>query len=55
MKIEAVIWLRDIVDKLAGKHLVETAEVEEVLNNHRKIRFVEKGHRRRRVSGLGAD
>lgn len=31
MNIEGVIWLRDIVDKLAFKHHVETYEVEEVL------------------------
>ena len=46
MKIEAVIWLRDIVDKLISKHRVETAAVEEMLNNRPKIRFVEKGLRR---------
>ena len=46
MKIEAVIWLRDIVDKLTSKHRVEAGEVEEVLNNDAKIRFVEKGLRR---------
>jgi hypothetical protein len=46
VKIEAVIWLRDVVDKLIKKHCVETAEVEEVLNNQPKIRFVEKGLRR---------
>ncbi len=32
MKIEGIIWLRDIVDKLALKHHVETHEVEEVLS-----------------------
>ena len=45
MKIEGVIWLRDIVDKLAWKHQVDPDEVEEVLNNRPKIRFVEKGER----------
>ncbi len=45
MKIEGVIWLRDIVDKLARKHHVETYEVEEALENDPKIRFVEKGER----------
>ncbi len=45
MKIEGVIWLRDIVDKLISKHQVETYEVEEVLDNNPKIRFVEKGER----------
>ena len=46
MRIEGVIWLRDIVDKLASKHHVETDEVEEVLNSKPKFRFVEKGERR---------
>ncbi len=30
MKIGGIIWLRNIVDKLAFKHHVETHEVEEV-------------------------
>lgn len=46
MRIEGVIWLRDIVDKLAFKHHVETDEVEEVLNGKPKFRFVEKGERK---------
>ncbi len=46
MTIEGIIWLRDIVDKLAFKHRVEAIEVEEVLENRPKIRFVEKGKRK---------
>lgn len=46
MKIDSLIWLRDIVDKLAWKHQVDPEEVEEVLNNQPKIRFVEKGERK---------
>ena len=46
MRIEGVIWLRAVVDKLAYKHNVETSEVEEVLNSRPKIRRVEKGKRR---------
>jgi uncharacterized DUF497 family protein len=46
MKIAGVIWLRDIVDKLALKHHVEPYEVEEALDNKAKIRFVEKGERK---------
>jgi len=46
VEIETVIWLRSVVDKLAGKHQVDTLEVEEVLSNRPKIRFVEKGTRR---------
>jgi uncharacterized DUF497 family protein len=45
MKIKGIIWLRDIVDKLAFKHHVETHEVEEVLSGKPKFRFVEKGER----------
>ncbi|MBI4672270.1 MAG: BrnT family toxin [Chloroflexi bacterium] len=45
MQIDGIIWLRDIVDKLYTKHRVETFEVEEVLSDKPKIRFVEKGER----------
>jgi len=31
MKIEGVIWLRDVIHKLIFKHKVETDEVEEVI------------------------
>ena len=31
MKIEGVIWFRDIEDKLASKHHVETHEAEAVI------------------------
>jgi len=44
MKTEGIIWLREIIDKLAFKHQVGTDEVEEALNNKPKIRFVERGH-----------
>lgn len=45
MKIDGIIWLDHIVDKLASKHSVETYEVEEVLVLKPKFRFVEKGER----------
>lgn len=45
MRIEAIIWLRDVVDKMGSKHRVETFEVEEVFSNRPKVRFVEKGER----------
>jgi uncharacterized DUF497 family protein len=45
MRIEGIIWLRDVVDKLVSKHHVETYEVEEVFDGKPKIRFVEKGER----------
>ncbi len=45
MKIDAVIWLRAVVDKLAWKHGVQTAEVEEALASKPLIRLVERGKR----------
>ena len=45
MRIEDIIWLEVIVDKLAIKHHVEPDEVEEVLLNHPKFYFVENGER----------
>ena len=45
MKIEGIIWIRDVVDKLVFKHKVETYEVEEVLSNKPRFRLVEKGER----------
>jgi hypothetical protein len=46
MKINGIICIRDVVDKLAFKHKVETHEVEEALNGKPKFRFVEKGERK---------
>ena len=49
MKIEGIIWLNHIVDKLAFKHQVETYEVEEVLSENPRFRFVEKGERKTKM------
>ena len=46
MKISGIIWLPEIVEKIARKHRVEQAEVREVLSSSSHFRFVEKGHRR---------
>ena len=46
MRLKGTIWLREIVDKLAFKHGVETYEVEEVLKDNPKIRLIEKGERK---------
>ena len=43
MKITGVIWLREVVDKLAWKHQVTTEEVEEALAVARRFRFIETG------------
>lgn len=45
MRIEEVVWLDVIVDKVSAKHGVETEEVEEVLNNFPRFRYVENGKR----------
>ena len=45
MRIEEIVWLEEIIEKLWRKHHVETDEVEEVLRGRPKIRFVERGHR----------
>ncbi len=46
MNIEGIVWLTNVIDKLAVKHRVETYEVEEVLENKPRFRFVEKGDRK---------
>lgn len=46
MRIEEIIWLDTIVEKLAVKHGVAPEEVEEVLRNTPKIRFAKKGNRK---------
>ena len=45
MRINGIIWLRDVIDKLAFKHRVAQEEVEEVFENRPKYRFLEKGER----------
>ena len=45
MRIEGIIWLRSVIDKLLLKHGVETYEVEELFAGKPKFRFVEKGER----------
>lgn len=46
MKIKNVIWLDEIVDKLAQKHNVSQNEVRDIIKTSKHFRFVEKGHRR---------
>lgn len=45
MKINRIIWLESIVEKLATKHDIEKEDVIEVLSNKPRFRFVENGHR----------
>ena len=46
MKLSGIIWLEEIVDKIAVKHHVIQEEVREILSSSSHFRFVEKGHRR---------
>jgi uncharacterized DUF497 family protein len=43
MKLTGIIWLRDVVEKLLGKHNVTTDEVEEVISHAPRYRFIERG------------
>ncbi len=43
MKVTGIIWLRNVVDKLAWKHDVTTDEVEEVFSRSPRYRFIEVG------------
>jgi len=43
MKVTGIIWLREVVDKLARKHNLTTDEVEEALGSVRRFRFLEMG------------
>jgi hypothetical protein len=44
MKIQEIIWLESVEDKIIGKHQVHPFEVEQLLNNRPHIRFMELGH-----------
>jgi hypothetical protein len=45
MRVKRIIWLPGIEDKLAQKHSLLVAEVEEVLFGNPHVRFVERGYR----------
>lgn len=45
MYIDDLIWLPQIVEKLAVKHSVTQVEVEEVITNRPRVRRQESGHR----------
>lgn len=44
MRIDNIIWLPQVVDKLAWKHHVRPQDVEEVLFDNPIFRKVQKGH-----------
>jgi uncharacterized DUF497 family protein len=45
LKISDLVWLEEIVEKVARKHNVSREEVRQVLMSSKHFRFVEKGHR----------
>lgn len=46
MRVDRIIWLPAIVDKLVSKHGVLPEEVEDVLYSQPHVRRVERGYRR---------
>lgn len=44
MKVDGIIWLRNVIDKLLWKHHVTTDEVEEVFSLSPRYRFLERGN-----------
>lgn len=46
MRIEGLIWLDEIIEKLVSKHGVRQNEIREVFADRPSFRFVEKGHRK---------
>ena len=45
LQIDEIIWQQQFFEKLAIKHGVEKTEVEEVLSNRPRFRFISKGNR----------
>jgi len=45
VRLSGVIWMEDVVEKLAEKHDVRQHEVRETLTGRSFFRRVEKGHR----------
>ena len=43
MRVTGIIWLREVVDKLAWKHQVTTEEVDEAMAAARRFRFIKTG------------
>lgn len=43
MKIDGIVWLENIVEKLQKKHHITQTEVEQVFENNPQYRFLEKG------------
>ncbi len=44
MRIDGIVWLDSVVEKLAHKHRVSIDEVEEILTGGPRFRYVERGY-----------
>lgn len=44
MKVQNIIWLEAVEDKIVQKHQVYPEEVEEILAGKPHVRFMERGH-----------
>jgi uncharacterized DUF497 family protein len=45
LRVTTIVWLDEILEKLASKHGVGRSEVREIFSNKPFVRFMEKGHR----------
>lgn len=46
IKINGIIWLDSVIEKISTKHSVSCDEVCQIVQRRAMFRFVEKGHRR---------
>jgi len=46
IKINGIIWLDSVIEKISTKHNVSCDEVCQIVQKRALFRFVEKGHRR---------
>ena len=49
MRLKGTIWLREVVDKLALKHGVETNEVEEISTTNQRSASLKEGSAREKI------
>jgi uncharacterized protein len=54
MRIEDLIWLDEIVEKLESKHQVSIGEVEQIFEGQPHFRYISKGRHRRSESVYAA-
>jgi len=47
VRIEDLIWLNQVVEKLESKHNISQVEVEEVFQSNLHFRYISKGRRRK--------